>query len=112
MSGVQRNKRSKLKRFGETPKRKVMSDAERAERLKELKQKRKVTGLMDRIMRAAQEVVAITSTSTPLTLLVARDFFDISIYIDDITFSAHNLYRIPHHPTGGILEPRESGSQQ
>jgi hypothetical protein len=97
MTGVQRNQKAKLKRFGEVTKRRVVTEAEHAERKQERRKTRKLKRLEQRLFGAALEIDAITGGTMWLTLLMGHDVVEFSKYTDDV--NPHNIYRIPHHRT-------------
>lgn len=88
MSGTERNRRSKEKKFGKKAKRIPMTAVERSD-------KRKIKGLMARIIRAAIKLTALPKASLPMRLILEHDLTDFSKYNYD--FNPHNINRTPHH---------------
>ena len=105
MTGAERNKKWKLKRFGETPRRKAMPNAERRQKRRDT---RKVKTTIDRILRAANELASLSNAPLPLRLTIGREI-QISTYTDDSILklymsltdtdglNPHNWYLTPHH---------------
>jgi hypothetical protein len=96
MNGVQRNRRWKLKKFGEKPKAKASTDAERRQKRRDSRKRRK---LMDRIIRASEKLAATTGGTMPLMLVVGGHVdvskCDLSNYTDEP--HRQDIYLTPHH---------------
>jgi hypothetical protein len=94
MTGTERNRRWKLKKFGEKPKRKPpLTGAERQTKLRNI---RKVARIRELIIRETREIAPTAGTSLNPSL-ATRSAAYLLLSKDTDELHRHNLYRTPHH---------------